>query len=278
MGQGKGGGGRGRGRAGGRRGAALPIPENGLSEAAPNGAADGHADKGREARRRPRRLVEQPPRDETAVATADVANEGLSLSAEAAKDAHPKDDEPEARRKGAVLVRGGLARNAGMGGEAGAVGVLAVDVRRPSRVTSLYVDDDVRLRPVKSDQNNIRTVPEGGSLGSHELVKSTPAAAAATLGKDAVPTESCIKDGHQSDHAWVVAGAWRADAIGALNEVALAGKDGGARVAPRADGDAADTVRRREEEEVNGKGDRERTRLRHSKEGAVLSRDWLSLG
>ena len=82
------------------------------------------------------------------------------------KGADGEDDETHARRQNTVLGLGGVAGDGDMSGEALAISVVSVKVRRGSDVKGLHVIQHEGPGPIKPTEDDVRAVPE--SAGSAE--------------------------------------------------------------------------------------------------------------
>lgn len=223
-----------------------------------------HADKGSEARHRPRGGVKEGKRDRLPGATTQVPEEPDGALAKGAKDADRDDDEAHARRQLAVLRAGRVLGDVVVSSKAGPVGVVAGDVGRPGRVKGLDVQEGVRTRTVKTHDDGIRAVAEGGTRTSHKGVEG--GAAARTLSIDVPSTKEGIKADDESVDARIMADAGQPDAVAAMGEVAVEGPNLAAAGrehwgAGGANGDVAVTTNGWEEKEIDSQGDRECGRL-----------------
>ena len=251
-------GGGGRGRDGGGKGAmergrvvhAAPPAEHGLSEAAPDGMPERHAHEGREARRGPRGRLQERNGQGAPRTPAKVREEADRRGPEGAEGADGKDDEAHPRGQHAILGLGAVAGDGQVGGEAGAVGVVGVAVSGAGRIQGLDVDQAVGAWPVKTGEDDVRAVAQGGARTGHELLQG--GATRRALGDDVRGPEEGVQAHDERMHRRVVADAREADAVRAVGEVAVHGTDGALqrrerRGARGADGDGAIAINRRQQ-------------------------------
>jgi len=134
-------------------------------------------------------------------------------------------------------------------------------VRRGGSVEGLNVDEDIGVRLIVVTEYYIGGVRDGVVL--HPLVHGSLASVAATFSRNTRGAKYCVKEGDKGLNSGIVRSGMKPQSMGAVHKVAVAWSHKGVseRFGDSAAGGAASYValplRGRQEEEINGEGNRE---------------------
>ena len=197
----------------------------------------------------------------------------MALGIDSPARADRQDDKAHVRRENPILVSTRVSGNGKVSCKARSIGVVRSDVRRPSRVQRLDVDEQIGPRLVEISKNNIGGVVDGSSCTLHPLVNRALPPEAAAFGRHSRGAENSIKERDERLDGGIVSCGVKLEAMRAGHEMPVTRASQGFaagmghRGAGGAGGEVAPALGGRGKEKVECKCNREMLGICEGKEG-----------
>ena len=197
----------------------------------------------------------------------------MALRIDSPARADRQDDKAHVRRENPILVSTRVSGDGEVSCKARSIGVVCSDVRRPSRVKRLDVNEHVGPRLVEITENNIGGVVDGSSCTLHPLVNRALPPEAAAFSRHSRGAEDSVKEGDERLDGGIVSCGVKLEAMRAGHEmpVTRASQGFAAGMGDRgtggAGGEVAPALGGRGKEKVECKCNREMLGVCEGKEG-----------